>query len=233
MNVPLFQVVPLLEARFIARVNRFVVEVEEGKERFSLSINNTGRLENILQAGRRAFFVPHANRKTRGKLAGVEDTGGLAFLDTALQMKAFEVAFWKGLFPWLSRWESYRRNPRSGNSILDYLFVCGEKRAYAEIKSALFRKEDLALYPDAPTERGRKHLQTLMALQRQGFVTYFLLAVGLPQVVGFAPFTERDPEVARLLQEAQKKGVVVKSFVLRLSEEGMISLVTPDLPVFL
>lgn len=233
MNVPLFRVAPLCKARFIARVNRFVVEVEEGKEKFFLSLNNTGRLENILQAGKRAFFVPHANRKTRGKLVGIEDAGGLAFLDTALQMKAFEAAFLRGLFPWLSLWPSYRRNPRFGNSVLDYLFVRGERKAYAEVKSALYRRGNLALYPDAPTERGRKHLQALMALQRQGFTTYFLLAVGLPQVVGFAPFAERDPEVVKLLQKAQETGTVVKSFLLTFSEDGMVSLAAFDLPVFL
>ncbi|MCX7667749.1 MAG: DNA/RNA nuclease SfsA, partial [Atribacterota bacterium] len=160
MSTPLFQVEPLYLARLLRRVNRFVVEIECQGEGCLLSLNNTGRLEQLLQEGRAVLFVPHASRRTSGKLIGVEEGNDFVLVDTGLQMRAFEVAFSRGLFPWLSRWSDYRRNPRLKNSVLDYLFVGKEERAYAEIKSALYREGNRALYPDAPTERGRRHLQT-------------------------------------------------------------------------
>jgi sugar fermentation stimulation protein A len=229
----LFRIENLAEARVIARVNRFVVKVAGEKEVFFLSLNNTGRLEDFLREGKRAFFVPHEHHKTQGKLIGVAEESSIALLDTALQMKAFEVAFSKNLFPWLSRWRSYRRNPRFLEATLDYLFVHGEEEAYLEMKSAVYRRENLALYPDAPTERGRRHLKTLIALRKKGFMTYVVFAVALPGVVGFAPFAERDRAIADLLKEAREVGVEIKAFLLSIDATGTVSLDVPDFPVLL
>lgn len=215
------------------RLNRFVVEAVDGGDAFFLSLNNTGRLEDFLRQGRRAFFLPHENRKTRGKLVGVEVEGGLALLDTALQMKAFEAAFSRGLLPWLSSWRHYRRNPRLGKSVLDYLFMGDGKDAYLELKSAVYRRDNLALYPDAPTERGRRHLRVLIDLQRQGFVAYVVFVVALPGVVGFAPFKERDQEVAELVHKARQEGVIVRSLHLSLTEDGWLFLHDANFPVIL
>ncbi|NSW76581.1 MAG: DNA/RNA nuclease SfsA [Candidatus Atribacteria bacterium] len=233
MSEPLFRIESVLRARFLTRVNRFVVRVEGEKGQFLLSLNNTGRLEKLLREGHTVLFVPHERPKTRGRLVGVEEEDGFVLVDTDLQMKAFEVAFSRGLFPWLSMWFAYRRNPRLGNSVLDYLFVRENEQAYGEVKSALYREGNLALYPDAPTERGRRHLRTLLELQENGVPTYIIFAVALPGVAGCAPFEERDKEVAELLREAHTKGVAVKSFLLSLASPGVVSLEHSDFPVFL
>lgn len=233
MSELLFRIEKLAEARVVARVNRFVVKVWGEKGDFLLSLNNTGRLEDFLQEGKRAFFVPHEHHKTQGKLIGVAEESSIALLDTALQMKAFEVAFSKNLFPWLSRWRSYRRNPRFLEATLDYLLFREEEEAYLEMKSAIYRRENLALYPDAPTERGRRHLKTLIALRKKGFMTYVVFAVALPEVVGFAPFAERDRAIADLLKEAREAGVEIKAFLLSVDHKGTVFLDAPDLPVFL
>ncbi|MEN3185357.1 MAG: DNA/RNA nuclease SfsA [Atribacterota bacterium] len=233
MSTALFQIESLCTAFLVHRVNRFVAEVDIEGKRNLLSLNNTGRLEQLLRKGCRVFFVPHAGRKTAGKLIGVEDKEGLVLVDTGLQMKAFEVAFSQGFFPWLSMWFTYRRSPRLGNSVLDYRFIRESEEAYGEIKSALYRKGSLALYPDAPTERGRRHFQTLLKLQQKGIPTYIIFVVALLGVTGCAPFEERDKEVAVLLRKAYAKGVRVKSFHLSLVRNGVVALENSDFPVLL
>lgn len=231
MSEPLFRIESVFRARFLARINRFVVSVEGKEGQFLLSLNNTGRLEKLLRERRTVLFVPHERLKTRGRLVGVEEEDGFVLVDTDFQMKAFEVAFSRGLFPWLSMWLAYRRNPRLGSSVLDYLFIREHERSYGEVKSALYREGNLALYPDAPTERGRRHLRTLLELRERGIVTYVIFAVALPGVAGCAPFEERDKEVAELLREAHTKGVVVKSFLLSLTPPGVVALEHSDFPV--
>ncbi|MGQ9747648.1 MAG: DNA/RNA nuclease SfsA, partial [Candidatus Caldatribacteriaceae bacterium] len=202
-------------------------------KRFLLSLNNTGRLEEILKEGHEIFFVPHENHKTKGKLIAVQGSGGLCLVDTALHMRAFEVAFEQKFFSWLSLWQGYRRNPRFQKIVLDYLFFGDQKMAYGEIKSALGRRGQLALYPDAPTERGRRHLQLLMELSRQGLDTFIIFAVASPGTVGFTPWKERDREIAELLEKAHLEGVTIKAFSLSIREDGKIFLDNADFPVFL
>lgn len=223
----------LHQARLMGRVNRFVVEVEHENERLLLSLNNTGRLEEILKEGHGAFFVPHENHKIKGKLIAVQESGGLCLVDTALHMRAFEVAFEQNFFPWLSLWQEYRRNPRFQKTVLDYLFFRNQRRAYGEIKSALGRKGQLALYPDAPTERGRRHIQLLIELSQQGLTTFVIFAVALPKAAGFIPWVERDRELAEILEKARAEGVIIKAFSISMTEDGKVFLDNADLPVFL
>jgi sugar fermentation stimulation protein A len=134
--------------------------------------------------------------------------GGYALIDTRLQEEAFRAALEAGLVPRLRGCRVAARSPRVGGSVLDYLLECRGRRVYLELKSAAFLSwSGEALYPDCPTERGRRHLRLLARLAARGEAAaiYFVTAVPGARVV--RPNRLADPQVADALLEALEAGV--------------------------
>jgi sugar fermentation stimulation protein A len=150
-------------------------------------------------------------------------------------MKAFESAFLNGFLPWLSpsRWILEKRNvPLGENSLIDYLFRDREKGkpVYLEIKSAVLRSEDnYGMYPDCPTQRGRKHIRELIDNIPYSGIAFIC---ALPSVVGFKPYRQGDPEIYKLLKLAKEKGVTLKAISMHFDpRRGAIVLENPELRV--
>ncbi|ABL79213.1 DNA/RNA nuclease SfsA [Thermofilum pendens] len=219
------------ECRVIRRENRFVVLVEVEGRAYRAHINNTGRLLEFLVPGRRAFCLRRERSKTAYRLFAVEDAGSAALIDTALQMNALESLFEQGIEPW-SGCSVKARAPRLGSSRLDYLLVCNGEEVFVEVKSAVLREDSYAMYPDCPTLRGRRQISELIRLAEGGGKAMIIFVAALPGVKAFKPYGEGDPEVAVLLGEAKKKGVVLRAVALHYDpSQSEIVLDDPDLPV--
>jgi len=223
-----------LEVEIVERINRFVVLVKKGNTLLRAHNTNTGRLKEFLQKGKRAFCLPKRGGKTDCRLFAVEDSHGFAVIDTSLQMKAFEAAYQKEFLNWLlpSDWKLVKRNaPLGENSLIDYLFEGQNKKPlYLEVKSAAMRSpEGFGMYPDCPTERGRKHIRELLKLPSQSGI---LFICALPKVKGFKPYCEGDAEICLLLKEAKERGILLKAISMHFdpSVESIV-LENPDLEV--
>jgi sugar fermentation stimulation protein A len=229
-------VAPLLEIRggeceIVKRLNRFVVEIRVGGNTKKAYLNNTGRLSEYLIRGKRAYCVWGQKGKTGCRLFAVEDRGLAALIDTQFQMRAFERAIELGLIPWL-RCRNFKRNQRIGDSLIDYLFFCPEE-VYLEAKSAAMRRGDYAMYPDCPSLRGRKHISELIKVADK-YRTCILFIAAVPGVKAFKPNEEADPTIAKLLYEADKRGVEIRSINLIFDPNiSSIVLLNPDFPVAL
>ena len=224
------------EVRIIERINRFVVLVKRGNTLLRAHNTNTGRLKEFLVEGKRAFCLPKRGGKTDCRLFAVEDIFGFAVIDTSLQMRAFEEAFRKGFLNWLhpNEWKLLKRNvPLGEHSLIDYLFEGRKgKRLYLEVKSAAMRSpEGFGMYPDCPTERGRKQLRELIEIPDRSAV---LFICALPGVRGFKPHCGGDPQICSLLREAKNRGVLLKAISMHfVPSKGAIVLENSDLPVVL
>ncbi|ACJ16503.1 sugar fermentation stimulation protein [Thermococcus onnurineus NA1] len=220
---------------FIKRLNRFVALVDvDGEERKAL-VTNTGRLEEFMIPGRKAFCVPKSGGKTDFVLVAFEDLGGKgAIIDTRTQAKAFEKAVELGLVPWLKDCRIKRREVTIGSSRLDYLFECPGGEVYAEMKSAVLRggeRGEYAMYPDCPTLRGQKHIKELIELQKAGRKAMIFFIGAIPSVEKFRPYERGDPEIARLLSEAKNAGVEIHALSISLLPDGRVILERPSLEV--
>jgi sugar fermentation stimulation protein A len=214
-------------------LNRFVVEVRYRGRKKLAHINNTGRLhELIVKGGVAACLSSHG--KTDYRLFAVKESEGWALIDTQLQMRAFEKAVEAGSIPWLRQWHLVRRNPRLGESVLDYLFTDerGTVDFYLEAKSAVLRKATYAMYPDCPTLRGQRHIRTLSEYALQGGKAAVCFIAALEGVSAFRPNIDGDPVVASLLKEAFRAQVEIRAISLCFEEQG-IRLSKPDLPVMI
>ncbi|WP_202319776.1 DNA/RNA nuclease SfsA [Archaeoglobus neptunius] len=215
-----------IECIILGRLNRFVVEIEIDGRVARAHINNTGRLKELLFRGNRGFCFKTETKKTDYRLFAVKCESGYALIDTQIQMKAFERAI--RTIDWLDV-RTFVRNVRVDESRIDYLLV-GKEEVFAELKSAALKSGDYAMYPDCPTERGRRHVQTLIDLVGEGKKAVIVFIAAVPSVKAFKPNMEADEMLYSLLVEAKKAGVMMKALHLEYGD-GFVFLRNPDLPV--
>lgn len=215
------------------RINRFVVKVIVEREPHRAYIANTGRLLGYLVKGKKGFCVRTGRKgKTDCRLFAIKENGFAAIVDTQLQMRFFERALEMKLIPWLKQCEILRRNAKLGRSLIDYLLECVGDRVYLEVKSAVLRDGRYAMYPDCPSSRGRKHIEELRDYVKEGGRGIILFIAALPEVRTFKPNKSADPEMHKLLEEAYKSGVDLKSIGMYYNpEDTIVYLFNPDLEI--
>ena len=229
---PLISIPGHIECAIKRRLNRFVVEISLKGQTARAHINNTGRLLELLVEGRKAACLPAAGGKTAYRLFAIRAKTAWALIDTQFQMRAFEQALGRGKIPWLSSWQLQKRNPRLGESVLDYVFTDekGPGELYLEVKSAVLRRGSYAMYPDCPTLRGQRHIRTLIDHARRGQRAAICFMAAFKGAAAFRPYASGDPVIAALLKEARGAGVEIRAVSMHFDGKG-IQLDNPDLPV--
>ena len=205
------------EGRFLLRPNRFIALVDLEGETRRCHVPNTGRLRELLLPGVRAWcqFHPEPGRKTAWTLIAVERDGVVVNLDSQAPNHVAEE-FLPRLFPSLLH---YRREVTWGRSRFDFFVETAAGPWFMEVKGVTLEEDCVALFPDAPTQRGVKHLEELCRCQEEGFRACVLFVVQMADVKCFCPNRQTDPDFAAALEEAAACGVDIRV---------MDCLVTPD-----
>jgi len=221
------------DCKIIERLNRFVVVIEVNGIAHRAHLTNTGRLAEFMIPGRKAYcFRTHHGGATDYRLFAIEECGLGAVIDTWLQMEAFEAAVKRQLISWLKGCQLRGKNAPLGTSRIDYLLACRGGAQYLEVKSAVLRDGAYALYPDCPSERGRKHIRELTAQVRRGGSGTLVFMAALPVVRAFKPNRASDPGLYELLREAYATGVDLRALGLYYHpEDAWVYLYADDLRV--
>ena len=232
---PLLTVDKTQDCRIIERLNRFVVRIDIKGHSHLAHINNTGRLKEFLVRGRRAYcFKTTTGKVTDYRLFAIEEKGSGALIDTQLQMKTLATLIEAEALPWLKGYRIQRRNPRLGDSLLDFLLSKDHAEVYLEVKSAVLREGHYAMYPDCPTSRGQRHVMELTRYVQRGGQGVIAFMAALPQVTAFKPYRAGDPVFHELLRQAASKGVQVRAVGLYFNyQDRAIHLFDPDLEIVL
>ena len=203
----------ITEGRFIDRPNRFIAHVEINGQVETVHVKNTGRCRELLVPGTQVFLEKSSNpaRKTAYDLICVNKKGrGLINMDSQIPNKAaLEWVKAGHLFP-----EKVQVTPEKtyGNSRFD-LYVCSEKRkAFIEVKGVTLESDNIARFPDAPTERGTRHIMELIEAKKQGYGAGILFLIQLDNVCTFSPNYETDIEFAKALRLAKDNGVDIMAY---------------------
>jgi len=184
---------------------------------------NPGRLREILTPHRRILLREAAGgkRKTRWTAIGADLSGMLVSLDSTLPNRFFPVALAAGALPPFHGWEIAAVEPRLGDGRSDFLLVRGDGRLFLEVKSVTLVEEGVALFPDAPTSRGRRHLMELAEAVRHGARAAVLFVVQRPDATRFGPNAATDPYFAEAFREALRRGVEAYAVVCSFDGEGL------------
>ena len=196
------------KGEIIERLNRFVVKVKVKNKNILVHLNNTGRLEDFIRKGKIALFLPIKNKnKLKFRLSMIkEDKNIFSIIDTSLQMKCFEISLEKGYISWFKGAKILKRNFKINNSLIDYLILYKNKKYLLEVKSAVMKYKNFAMYPDCPSIRGQKHIKDLTELQSQSeYQSIILFIAGMKNISAFMPNKKADPKIYELLKRAKEK----------------------------
>ena len=202
-------------ARFISRPNRFVAFVSLNGESVRVHVKNTGRCRELLIPGAQVTLCPSENpqRKTGFDLIAVRKPG-LGWVNIDSQAPNAVAA------EWLETQGFDRITPeyRYGASRLDFCAERDGRKTLIEVKGCTLEREGIGYFPDAPTERGVRHLRELKAAVGEGHAAWLLFVIQMEGVTEVRPNVETDPDFAAAWQEAAEAGVEVKLLPCRVTE---------------
>ena len=208
----------LVRGTFHRRDNRFRATVEVDGVRSWAHVPNSGRLGELFTTGRPIWLTKagNPNRKTSYDLRLVEYERVLVSVDARLPNPLFAEAIRSGKIAKFD-YEIVRPEVTRGKSRLDFQLSGSKGVCWVETKSVTLVQDGTALFPDAPTERGRKHLEELMDIVATGELGAVVFVVQRPDAVRFTPHRTDDPEFADALVRAAAGGVSVQAFTCHVS----------------
>lgn len=216
---------PLKQAVLLRRYKRFLADLKlPGGEIVQAHVPNTGRMTGCAAPGSRAWYSTSTNprRKLAHTLEIVESAGVLAGVNTARTNALVAEALDEGIIePLAGRTAAYRREVTFGDSRLDFLLEGPEGEAFMEVKNVTLTEGGAAIFPDAVTLRGRKHLLALRRARETGrrAIIFFLVQRADGDV--FRPADSIDPEYGSTLREVHRAGVEILAYRAAVTPAGI------------
>ncbi len=199
--------------RFISRPNRFIAMVDMGGETVRCHVKNTGRCRELLVPGAVVYLEDHLDapgRKTRYDLVAVEKGARLINMDSQAPNAAVGEYLAAGdLFPPGS---VLRREFNWGASRFDFHIQMPNAEALLEVKGVTLEERNVCLFPDAPTQRGTRHLRELIKAAREGIEAYVFFLIQMEGAAYFTPNAATDAAFAQALWDAAEAGVHILAY---------------------
>ena len=200
-----------LRAQFVERLNRFSAVVELKGKRETVHVKNTGRCSELLQCGKSVVLQKAQNpaRKTQYDLiSAYKDSLGWVNIDA--QAPNHVVREWlESGTSCFSVIDYLKPEFQYGTSRVDFYLECGARKILLEVKECTLEVDGIGYFPDAPTQRGIKHLYELTRAVKEGYECYIAFVIAMPGVELVYPNTQTHPEFALALTEAVNAGVQV------------------------
>ncbi len=216
----------IVKATFISRPNRFIANVMVDGAPVTVHVKNTGRCRELLVPGAKVFLEKSDNpaRKTLYDLVAVQKGNRLVNMDSQIPNAA--------AYEWISAGgfkkdvTLLKREVTFGNSrfdlYLEYTDEAGKTRkAFVEVKGVTLEDDGVVRFPDAPTERGIKHIHELTECLKEDYEAYILFVIQMKDVKYFEPDREIHRDFADALREASERGVQVLAYDCEVTENSM------------
>ena len=211
---------------FLKRPNRFIAHVcINGKEEVC-HVKNTGRCKELLVPGCTVYCAvsDNPNRKTKFDLIAVEkkveSSTLLINMDSQAPNAAVKEWLASGASPF-GQIDLLKPECRHGNSRFDFYLECNKRKIFIEVKGVTLEDDGVVLFPDAPTERGVKHVHELIQCHAEGYETYILFVVQMERARYFTPNRKTHPQFADALSEAKQAGVELLAYMCTVSPDEM------------
>lgn len=208
----------IVKAKFISRPNRFIAQVDIDGQETTVHVKNTGRCRELLLPGNTVYLEKADNpaRKTLYDLVAVEAEVGLVNIDSQAPNAVVKE--------WLSKQDYDVVIPeyKYGNSRIDFYMERGKDKFLMEVKGCTLIRDGIGYFPDAPTERGVKHLRELTAAVALGYKAMIAFVIQVEGVSEVRPNIDTHPEFGAALEEAKAAGVEVLFLRCKVTENELV-----------
>ncbi|MEG0924480.1 MAG: DNA/RNA nuclease SfsA [Anaerovoracaceae bacterium] len=219
----------IIEGNFISRPNRFIAKVLiNGKEEMA-HVKNTGRCKELLTDNAKVYLEDFegrmGTRKMRYSLIGVEKNNLLINMDSQAPNKVVEEALCSGkvILQSMGELSTIKREKTYGDSRFDFYLENKEgKRAFLEVKGVTLEENGVVRFPDAPTERGVKHINELIKAKAEGYSAYVFFVIQMEGVKWFEPNNVTHAVFGQTLALAEKKGVHILAYDCKVTRDTLI-----------
>ena len=210
----------MIPGHFRSRPNRFIAHVEINGNEEVVHVKNTGRCRELLQPGAEVWCQEstNPNRKTKFDLITVRKGDRLINMDSQAPNIAAGEWLRNGGLGEISnlKAESFHEDSR-----FDFSFEKDGRQCFLEVKGVTLENDGICAFPDAPTERGVKHLKGLTRLAREGYGAYVLFVIQMPDMKYLHPNDKTDPAFGTALREAAENGVQILAMDCAVTEDTM------------
>ncbi|EKY29106.1 DNA/RNA nuclease SfsA [Clostridium celatum] len=214
----------IFKAEFINRPNRFHANVKLGEEEIKVHVPNTGRCKELLIPGCTVFLREENNptRKTPYDLMAVYKGEKLISIDSHIPNKVVDEALKNKKIKGLEKYTNILREKTFGKSRFDFKISSDSGEEYfLEVKGVTLEENGYARFPDAPTERGARHLLELVEAKKQGYGAGAIFLIQLKEVSKFSPNDAGDKEFGEALRYAKANGVDIFAYNCIVTEESI------------
>lgn len=216
----------IVEATFLERPNRFIAHVDIKGERETIHVKNTGRCKELLIPGSKVYLAVADNpeRKTKYDLVAVEKVREnklplLINMDSQIVNDVAGEWLAKGLL--FSNKAVVRREVTYGKSRFDFYIEDGERKVFLEVKGVTLEHDGIASFPDAPTERGIKHIHELIKCMEDGYEAYILFVIQMKEMKWFQPNDITHKAFGDALRKAGQSGVKILAYDCKVSQDSI------------
>jgi len=214
----------IVTGRFISRPNRFIANCLVDGRTETVHVKNTGRLKELLVPNARVYLElsDRPGRKTRYSLVTVRKGERLVNIDSNAPNRVVADALRNGRLklPGMPVIDYIKTEKDFGNSRFDIYLEGDGRKAFMEIKGVTLEKNGIAMFPDAPTERGTKHLHELIAAAEGGYMAYIIFVIQMKGVRYFMPNDEMHKAFGDALRLAANHGVNIIAYDCNVEPDG-------------
>lgn len=210
----------MVKGTFLSRPNRFIAKIEIAGKEETVHVKNTGRCRELLPPGAEVWcqVSNNPNRKTKYDLITVRKGDRLINMDSQAPNAAAKEWLLSGD---LGQVEDLKPETFHGDSRFDFSFTLDGKPCLMEVKGVTLENDGVCAFPDAPTERGAKHLRGLTQAVKDGYTAFVLFVIQMPDVKHLHPNDKTDPAFGAALREAAENGVNVLAMDCAVTEDEM------------
>ncbi len=212
----------MIPAKFLERPNRFIAYVDIAGKRTKVHVKNTGRCKELLQENATVYLEESDNkeRSTAYDLVVVDKAGRLINMDSNAANKV--VGEWLEAGGLYEDVRLVKPEKTYGNSRFDfYVESASGKKAFLEVKGVTLEEDNVAAFPDAPSERAVKHVEELITAHQEGYEAYLVFVVQMKGVVRVEPNWSTQPAFGEALRRARKEGVKLLSYDCLVEQDSL------------
>jgi sugar fermentation stimulation protein A len=211
----------IIRGRFIKRPNRFIAHVDINGEEVIVHVPNTGRCKEILIEGCTILLKKsdNPNRKTKYSLLGAYKNDKIIHIDSQEPNKVVEEALFMQRIEKLKKYHKIEREKKYGNSRFDFRLSNENEEYYLEVKGVTLELDGICKFPDAPTQRGTKHLLELIDVVESGRGAGVIFLIQMDDIIYFTPHKDMDKNFSDALIKCRENGVDIFAYKCKIGED--------------